>query len=526
MACPRTLVRHSSNSEAKDACEINWTYLKTAYGSCEVAVADCATRNFSDQKRETMPFAKTGTSPIEAYRPAECTNPRLRSFYTTPDIFRDDWMNAYYSACTEDDFRFVYVGAAGTFTRSIGTSTPHQTPYLLRKGYEEHLETAFDVREVDSEAFPQFEKARPIVVEQKAGESIFIPSGWYHQVENLTDCISINHNWCNAANLPSLYSSMCAKVIEVEHALEDVRELLSHNQEVTGKDGNIDDANGGWEREWTHIVQDLVEKDAGWNWMTFWRMVRHAMQAATQTKVEVSDDYVYCKYFGDDPAATELEQTRAVEIMGARTSTPDAFSSFVNDHVKACYDDFVLRDRRELALVPGLDAVLREVGQLLEAAGNYPDAIPALDESMRIVVDPLWSLIKFVTSTCKPLDAGVVLEITSNAKMSRLRWFSSTNSAVIDGSPSPFDQRYPGEAYLEDQLTPTTRVHTSASLCLSDTLNYSAPDIPAPTPTSAAKYIYTRSNNPPMSAVSSSANTARPVTQSITRRSGTRAHGA
>lgn len=50
---------------------------------------------------------------------------------------------------------------------------------------------------------------------------------------------------------------MCAKVTEVEHALDDVRELLSQN---TRKDPN----DRGWEREWVQIVQDVVEKDAGW----------------------------------------------------------------------------------------------------------------------------------------------------------------------------------------------------------------------------------------------------------------------
>ena len=55
---------------------------------------------------------------------------------------------------------------------------------------------------------------------------------------------------------------MCTKVTEVERALEDVRELLSQN-----------DANGSgdpgcsWKTEWTTIVQDVVEKDAGWKYV-------------------------------------------------------------------------------------------------------------------------------------------------------------------------------------------------------------------------------------------------------------------
>lgn len=46
---------------------------------------------------------------------------------------------------------------------------------------------------------------------------------------------------------------MCAEVIQVEAALEDVREILSK--------GQSDDE---WKLEWTRIVQDVVNRDAGW----------------------------------------------------------------------------------------------------------------------------------------------------------------------------------------------------------------------------------------------------------------------
>ena len=76
--------------------------------------------------------------------------------------------------------------------------------------------------------------------------------------------MSINHNWCNAVNLSSLYAAMCDKVAEVEAALEDVRELLSRGRADPG--AGVANASDGqdWRREWTSIVQDVVEKDAGW----------------------------------------------------------------------------------------------------------------------------------------------------------------------------------------------------------------------------------------------------------------------
>lgn len=79
------------------------------------------------------------------------------------------------------------------------------------------------------------------------------PSGWYHAVENLTTCISINHNWCNSVNLLSMHDAICRRIIDVERELEDVRELLSSNAE-----------NQDWEVEWMNVVQDVLEKDAGW----------------------------------------------------------------------------------------------------------------------------------------------------------------------------------------------------------------------------------------------------------------------
>ena len=55
---------------------------------------------------------------------------------------------------------------------------------------------------------------------------------------------------------------MCTKVTEVERALEDVRELLSQND--ASESG---DPGSSWKTEWTTIVQDVVEKDAGWKYV-------------------------------------------------------------------------------------------------------------------------------------------------------------------------------------------------------------------------------------------------------------------
>lgn len=41
---------------------------------------------------------------------------------------------------------------------------------------------AYDIRSIDESQFPNFEKARRIVLYQRDGETLFVPSGWFHQV--------------------------------------------------------------------------------------------------------------------------------------------------------------------------------------------------------------------------------------------------------------------------------------------------------------------------------------------------------
>ena len=82
-------------------------------------------------------------------------------------------------------------------------------------------------------------------------------------MENLTDCISINHNWCNAANLPALYAAMCEEVERVEQALEDVRDMLVTAHKAKAEEGDSD-SEAGWKREFVKIVQDVTQADAGW----------------------------------------------------------------------------------------------------------------------------------------------------------------------------------------------------------------------------------------------------------------------
>ena len=94
--------------------EILWDFISQVYGHEEVTVADCATREFSDQRRETMNLANAidkllrarsrGTSSELPYikdwhlvlQSKDLKNVEDRIPYHVPDIFKDD------CACSRD----------------------------------------------------------------------------------------------------------------------------------------------------------------------------------------------------------------------------------------------------------------------------------------------------------------------------------------------------------------------------------------------------------------------------------------
>lgn len=81
------------------------------------------------------------------------------------------------------------------------------------------------MKNIDKTQFPHVHEANPIYVTQEAGEAIFVPSGWYHQVKNVEDTISINHNWFNGYNLQHIWQFFQREYAAVEKELEDLKEI-------------------------------------------------------------------------------------------------------------------------------------------------------------------------------------------------------------------------------------------------------------------------------------------------------------
>lgn len=139
------------------------------------------------------------------------------------------------------------MGSFQTFEMDVGTWTPLHADvfrsyswsanvcgkkqwYFLSPS-QQHLvfdrnmkSSVYDIfAEVSQSKFPGFEKAVWWECTQEENEVIFVPSGWYHQVHNLEDTISINHNWFNGYNLFWVWDLLLKDYNEASEYIEDLK---------------------------------------------------------------------------------------------------------------------------------------------------------------------------------------------------------------------------------------------------------------------------------------------------------------
>ncbi|KAF5180815.1 Jmjc domain-containing protein [Thalictrum thalictroides] len=256
----------------------NLHFFSTHFGNSKVQVAECGKREFTDQKRVEMSVSNfidhwLAMSTKDSTDLSNCQENDesllyLKDWhfvkeypeyvaYTTPLLFRDDWLNLYlnsyhmhtdpgtYQETNEiscSDYRFVYMGAKGTWTplhadvfRSYSWSanvcgkkqwhflSPSQCHLVFDRNLKNSVYNIFD--DVSDVKFPGFKKAIWMECTQDRNEIIFVPSGWYHQVQNMEDTVSINHNWFNAQNLSYVWKLLLKDYNEAKEYIEDIRDI-------------------------------------------------------------------------------------------------------------------------------------------------------------------------------------------------------------------------------------------------------------------------------------------------------------
>ena len=142
------------------------------------------------------------------------------SLYCVPEHFQNDLLNNFLTRFTTDggggDYRFVYWGPAGSRT-TLHSDVLNSFSWSFNihgtKEWTFFLPPSPSKRE-DYVVLPD-----KIVVIQRAGDCIFVPSGWRHQVVNLEETLSINHNWITTANLDLCWDCLALEIEQIEAEL-------------------------------------------------------------------------------------------------------------------------------------------------------------------------------------------------------------------------------------------------------------------------------------------------------------------
>nr|XP_004611686.1 unnamed protein product [Sorex araneus] len=264
----------------------DWDHLLRTYGDVVVPVANCGVREYNSNPKERMAL-RDYISYWREYIEGGYSSPRgclylkdwhlcrdssAEDVFILPVYFSSDWLNEYWDTLDVDDYRFIYMGPTGSwspFHADIFRSFSWSVNICGRKkwiffppGQEEALRDChgglpYDVTSptlLDNRLYPRHEHCSPpLEVTQEVGEMVFVPSGWHHQVHNLDNTISINHNWVNGCNLGHMW-----------HFLQ--QELRAVQQEVIEWKESMPD--------WHHHCQVIMRSCSGINFEEFYHFLK------------------------------------------------------------------------------------------------------------------------------------------------------------------------------------------------------------------------------------------------------------
>ncbi|ULT99852.1 hypothetical protein L3Y34_000845 [Caenorhabditis briggsae] len=287
---------------------LNNEYLKKSYGN---AIVPTLVNGTSYELTTLTEFLENMGDPNVYLKDWHFQNEFGTSMYTPNPFFSRDFVNCETWTSNNDenpfgdDYRFVYIGAAGSWTKfhadvvcSYSWSANicgRKKWFMMSPGSEEVFKSSStdsgyveDIREYQE----LFEQANVITFIQEPGEIVFVPSNWYHQVHNLEDTISINHNWMNSTNLGLVRDFLSKREEDVRNELSDCVDSFT-------------------EEEFEEKVEDILYADARLNKSKFLKLCELVRESRSTRK----DDYD-CRNHG-------LEVWKCI-------SSPDCYSSITS----------------------------------------------------------------------------------------------------------------------------------------------------------------------------------------------------
>jgi hypothetical protein len=137
------------------------------------------------------------------------SNDSIFPLYTTPPMFERDLLNNFLQRYSDGgDYKFCYWGLAGSRTR-LHSDVLHSFSWSYnvvgKKKWTFHIPQCHN--EISPTSFEMI---------QHAGETMFVPATWKHEVINLVETLSINHNWITSANIDMTYECLKTEILSVE----------------------------------------------------------------------------------------------------------------------------------------------------------------------------------------------------------------------------------------------------------------------------------------------------------------------
>ena len=134
--------------------------------------------------------------------------------YTLPTFFERDVLNNFLQRYSDGgDYKFCYWGPKGSKT-CLHSDVLHSFSWSYnvvgQKKWVFHVPSSYNNINSNDCAIQTFE------VIQQTGEAIFVPSIWKHEVTNLVETISINHNWITSANLDKTWQCLICEIQAIE----------------------------------------------------------------------------------------------------------------------------------------------------------------------------------------------------------------------------------------------------------------------------------------------------------------------
>lgn len=272
----------ASSSDWVEEGKPNFDYLCQNYGDVIAPVSNCNSYYFNAHEKsdmtikEYMDYWKKYSNSLESepcyyLKDWHFTKDfKSQTIYRVPNVFASDWLNEYYSEHLRhvDDYQFVYMGPKNSWT-PLHADVFHSFSWsvnicgkkqwlLLAPGSEKFFKDPLgnlvsDMKSIDWSMLPE---DTVITIEQEAGDGIFVPSGWHHQVTNLEDTISVNHNWINGCNIHHMFEEMASHLEAVKKEIDDCK--------------TMDD--------WASHCQLMLHVSFGMNFKQFFEMLHYICQ--------------------------------------------------------------------------------------------------------------------------------------------------------------------------------------------------------------------------------------------------------